>query len=355
MEKFMLSNVIITGGAGFIGSAVSRRLINNSQDRLLVIDKLTYAGNLSSLQSVAGNERFSFIQGDICDRGLVRQIFREFQPDIIMHLAAESHVDRSIDGPAAFIETNLVGTFTLLDESLAYWRNLSNDRARHFKFMHISTDEVYGSLGEKGLFREDTPYAPTSPYSATKAGSDHLVRAWNHTYGFPTVVTNCSNNYGPYHFPEKLIPLVIINAIEGKPLPIYGKGENIRDWLYVDDHAAALLLVAKEGIVGESYNIGGSNERSNIEVVRAICDLMNELYPAKKNYHDLIQFVADRPGHDLRYAIDGTKIKSTLGWRAQESFETGLRKTVMWYLKNSPWWIDVRSGKYKGERLGIIK
>jgi dTDP-glucose 4,6-dehydratase len=347
--------ILVTGGAGFIGSAVSRRLIHTTQDRLLVFDKLTYAGNLASLQQIASSERFSFILGDICDRLAVERALNDFAPDVIMHLAAESHVDRSIDGPAAFVETNLVGTFTMLDAALSYWRKLSPERAKNFKFMHISTDEVFGSLGEEGLFLEDTPYAPTSPYSASKAGSDHLVRAWGHTYGLPVIVTNCSNNYGPYHFPEKLIPLMIINAIEGKPLPVYGKGENIRDWLYVEDHAAALLLVARAGIVGESYNIGGNNEWRNLDVVFAICDLMNESLPRDGGYRDLISYVTDRPGHDLRYAIDSQKIQNELGWKPAEQFETGLRKTVKWYVENQAWWEAVRSGSYRGERLGLIK
>ena len=346
--------ILVTGGAGFIGSAVSRRLIERTQDRVLVFDKLTYAGNLASLQPVAECERFSFIQGDICDRLAVEKALSDFQPDVVMHLAAESHVDRSIDGPAAFIETNLVGTFTMLDVSLSYWRKLASERAKNFKFMHISTDEVFGSLGDEGFFREDTPYAPTSPYSASKAGSDHLVRAWGHTYGLPVIITNCSNNYGPYHFPEKLIPLMIINAIEGKPLPVYGRGENIRDWLYVEDHAAALLLVAREGVVGQSYNVGGNNEWRNLDVVHAICDLMNEFMPRAGGYRDLISYVTDRPGHDLRYAIDSQKIQRELGWRPQEQFETGLRKTVKWYLDNRGWWEAVRSGSYRGERLGVI-
>ena len=346
--------ILVTGGAGFIGSAVSRRLINETRDQVLVFDKLTYAGNLASLQPVAKSERFSFLQDDICDRFAVEKVLSDFQPDVVMHLAAESHVDRSIDGPAAFIETNLVGTFTMLDVSLSYWRKLASERAKNFKFMHISTDEVFGSLGDEGFFREDTPYAPTSPYSASKAGSDHLVRAWGHTYGLPVIITNCSNNYGPYHFPEKLIPLMIINAIEGKPLPVYGRGENIRDWLYVEDHAAALLLVAREGVVGQSYNVGGNNEWRNLDVVHAICDLMNEFMPRAGGYRDLISYVTDRPGHDLRYAIDSQKIQRELGWRPQEQFETGLRKTVKWYLDNRAWWEAVRSGSYRGERLGVI-
>lgn len=346
--------IFVTGGAGFIGSATARRLIEHTDDEVLVFDKLTYAGNLASLQPISSSQRFSFVQADICDRVALEKALSAFEPDIVMHLAAESHVDRSIDGPAAFIETNLVGTFTMLDVCLSYWRRLSAERANKFKFMHISTDEVFGSLGTNGFFHEDTPYAPTSPYSASKAGSDHLVRAWRHTYGLPVIVTNCSNNYGPYHFPEKLIPLMIINAIEGKPLPVYGKGDNIRDWLYVDDHAAALLLVAREGVVGESYNVGGNNEWRNIDVVYAICDLLNELRPQKGGYRDLISFVTDRPGHDLRYAIDSQKIQRELGWRPNEQFETGLRKTIKWYLENKAWWEAVRTGTYRGERLGVI-
>ena len=345
--------ILITGGAGFIGSAVARAFIHDGHVRILILDKLTYAGNLASLQPVADDPRFSLLQADICDRPAVSRAFEEFQPDVVMHLAAESHVDRSIDGPAAFIETNLVGTFVMLEAALEYWRALSADRAKTFRFMHISTDEVFGSLGADGLFREDTPYSPNSPYSASKAGADHLVRAWRHTYGLPTIVTNCSNNYGPYHFPEKLIPLMIINAIEGKPLPVYGRGENIRDWLYVEDHAAALMLVAREGVVGESYNVGGRNEWRNIDVVYAICELMNEFQPRPGGYRALVTFVSDRPGHDMRYAIDSAKIERELGWRPAERFETGLRKTVRWYLDNPGWWRAIRSGSYRGERLGV--
>jgi dTDP-glucose 4,6-dehydratase len=345
-------SILITGGAGFIGSAVSRKLIQQTDCRVLVFDKLTYAGNLTSLALVAQDPRFSFLQADICDREEVRTALNSFQPDVIMHLAAESHVDRSIDGPSVFIETNLVGTFTMLDASLEYYRSLPKDRAERFRFMHISTDEVFGSLGAEGFFHEDTAYAPTSPYSASKAGSDHLVRAWGHTYGLPVIITNCSNNYGPYHFPEKLIPLMIINAIEGKPLPIYGKGDNIRDWLYVEDHASALILVAEKGVPGESYNVGGRNEWRNVDVVHAICDLMNEFHPRTDAYRDLITYVADRPGHDQRYAIDSSKIERELGWRPAERFETGLRKTVRWYLDHPEWWQAIRSGKYRGERLG---
>ncbi|MGJ0507222.1 MAG: dTDP-glucose 4,6-dehydratase [Methylocystis sp.] len=348
-------NVLITGGAGFIGSAVARRLIDDTDARLLVYDKLTYAGNLDSLAPIAQDARYAFRRADICDAAAVAAALADFQPDIVMHLAAESHVDRSIDGPAAFVETNLVGTFTMLEAALAYWRALPEAKARSFRFMHISTDEVFGALGPTGLFREDTPYAPNSPYSASKAGSDHLVRAWRETYGLPTIVTNCSNNYGPYHFPEKLIPLTILNAIEGKPLPVYGRGENIRDWLYVEDHAAALILVARTGVVGESYNVGGRNEKRNIDVVHAICDILDELRPdAHGSYRRLIAFVEDRPGHDLRYAIDCSKIERELGWRPQQTFETGLRQTVQWYLDHPAWWQAIRSGKYRGERLGRL-
>lgn len=345
--------ILITGGAGFIGSAVSRAIISKFDADILVYDKLTYAGNLASLAPIASSTRFSFVKSDICDRAKVTQALARFQPDVVMHLAAESHVDRSIDGPATFVETNLVGTFTMLDASLEYIRGLKAESARSFRFMHISTDEVFGSLGSEGFFREDTPYAPSSPYSASKAGSDHLVRAWGHTYGLPVIITNCSNNYGPYHFPEKLIPLMIINAIEGKPLPVYGSGENIRDWLYVEDHAAALMRVAAAGVPGETYNVGGRNEWRNIDVVHAVCDLMNEFQPRQGGYRDLITYVTDRPGHDLRYAIDSSKIERELGWRPQEKFETGLRKTVRWYLDNPDWWQAIRSGKYRGERLGV--
>lgn len=347
--------IFITGGAGFIGSAVARSAIQNRVGHVLVFDKLTYAGNLDSLAPIADDLRFSFARADICDRDAVTRAFADFEPDTVLHLAAESHVDRSIDGPVDFIQTNVVGTFTMLDAALAYWRTLEPSKAERFRFLHVSTDEVFGSLDADGAFREDTPYAPNSPYSASKAGSDHLARAWRHTYGLPTVVTNCSNNYGPYHFPEKLIPLTILNALEGKPLPIYGRGENIRDWLYVEDHAAALLLVARHGRVGESYNIGGRNERRNIEVAYAICDILDDLEPrARGSYRELVTFVADRPGHDLRYAIDCAKIERELGWRPLETFETGLRKTVQWYLDNPQWWRAIRSGRYRGERLGVL-
>ena len=345
----------MTGGAGFIGSAVVRRLIRDTSHQVLVVDKLTYAGNLDSLAPVAGSDRYGFEQADIADAGRMRAILSRFQPDVIMHLAAESHVDRSIDGPGAFVQTNVVGTFTLLQAALAYWRGLTGERRDAFRFHHISTDEVFGTLGPDGFFHEEYPYQPNSPYSASKAASDHFVRAWHHTYGLPTLVTNCSNNYGPYHYPEKLIPLVILNALEGKPLPVYGRGENVRDWLYVEDHAEALLRVAEAGKVGENYNIGGWNERSNIDVVRAICALMDEMAPngAIGPREGLITYVTDRPGHDLRYAIDAGKIERELGWRPAETFETGLRKTVAWYLDNQAWWQRVRSGVYRGERLGV--
>jgi dTDP-glucose 4,6-dehydratase len=352
----MAKKFIVTGGAGFIGSAVTRKLIRETPHNVLVVDKLTYAGNLDSLKPVAGDARFRFEQADICDLERMRALFTEFQPDIILHLAAESHVDRSIDGPGDFLQTNVVGTFTLLQASLAYWRGLPPDQRDGFRFHHVSTDEVFGSLGPDGFFHEDHPYQPNSPYSASKAASDHFIRAWHHTYSLPTVTTNCSNNYGPYHFPEKLIPLTILNALEGKPLPVYGKGENVRDWLYVDDHADALILVAEQGKPGETYNIGGWNERANIDVVRAICTLVDELAPNRLigPRERLITFVQDRPGHDLRYAIDAKKIERELGWRPKETFDTGLRKTVTWYLNNRPWWERVRSGVYRGERLGIV-
>lgn len=347
-----MKSMMITGGAGFIGSAVTRAIIQQTSFNVLVYDKLTYAGNLTSLAPVSNDPRFSFLQADICDREAVRSSLLSYQPDIIMHLAAESHVDRSIDSPATFVETNIVGTFTMLDAALEYYLLLPKERAARFRFMHISTDEVFGSLGSEGLFHEETPYAPRSPYAASKAGSDHLVRSWGHTYGLPVVVTNCSNNYGPYHFPEKLIPLMIINAIEGKPLPVYGKGDNIRDWLYVDDHAAALMLVAEKGVPGQSYNVGGRNEWRNIDVVYMICDILNEFNPRSGGYRDLITYVDDRPGHDMRYAIDSSKIERELGWKPAESFDTGLRKTVSWYLNHPQWWQAIRSGTYRGERLG---
>ncbi|OTG62382.1 dTDP-glucose 4,6-dehydratase [Acinetobacter sp. ANC 3903] len=347
---------LITGGAGFIGSAVIRYIINHTQDEVLNIDKLTYAGNLESLIEVENNTRYSFQQIDICDTAALEQAVAGFQPDIVMHLAAESHVDRSIDGPAAFIQTNIVGTYTLLEVIRKYWMALNSDKKADFRFHHISTDEVYGDLeGTTDLFTETTPYAPSSPYSASKASSDHLVRAWYRTYGLPTIVTNCSNNYGPYHFPEKLIPLVILNALEGKALPVYGNGQQIRDWLYVEDHARALYCVASQGKVGETYNIGGHNEKQNIEVVKTICALLDELRPRADQtaYASLITYVTDRPGHDLRYAIDAAKIAKELNWKPQETFETGIRKTVEWYLNNLQWCRRVQDGSYQRERLGV--
>ena len=345
---------IVTGGAGFIGSAVVRHLIADTDHEVLCLDKLTYAGNLDNLAPVAADPRYSFAQVDICDADAVRATVARYQPDIIMHLAAESHVDRSIDGPAAFIETNVMGTFVLLEAARRHWGALADEARARFRFHHISTDEVFGSLGADDFFREESPYQPNSPYSASKAGSDHLVRAWHHTYKLPTVASNCSNNYGPYHFPEKLIPLVILNALEGKPIPVYGKGENIRDWLYVEDHARALVTIATKGVIGESYNVGGWNERTNLQVVEAICALVDELAPdAAGPRAQLITYVTDRPGHDARYAIDATKIKRELGWVPQETFETGLRRTVAWYLDNPEWWRRIRSGVYQGQRLGM--
>jgi dTDP-glucose 4,6-dehydratase len=347
------SRFLVTGGAGFIGSAVVRRLIAETDATVCVVDKLTYAGNLASLAPVSSDPRYRFEKADIADGERMRAIFADFDPDIVLHLAAESHVDRSIDGPGAFIDTNIVGSFVLLQEALRHWRGLDGVRREAFRFHHISTDEVFGSLGPEGLFDEATAYAPTSPYSASKAASDHLVRAWHHTYGLPTLVTNCSNNYGPYHFPEKLIPLMIINAVEGKPLPIYGDGRNVRDWLYVEDHAEALLLVAQQGRPGETYAIGGSAEMSNREVVGAICALLDEMRPDPAGPHArLITHVADRPGHDARYAIDAGKIRRELGWAPRQSFASGLRRTVEWYLAHADWWNDIRSGVYRGERLG---
>lgn len=353
--------ILVTGGAGFIGSAVVRHIIDATTDSVINLDKLTYAGNLESLASVEKNPRYHFIQADICDRTALDVIFNEHQPDAVMHLAAESHVDRSIDGPAEFIQTNIVGTYTLLEASRHYWNNLPDEKKLAFRFHHISTDEVYGDLeGPEDLFTETTSYAPSSPYSASKASSDHLVRAWKRTYGLPTIITNCSNNYGPYHFPEKLIPLVILNALEGKQLPIYGKGNQIRDWLYVEDHARALYKVITEGTVGETYNIGGHNEKQNIDVVNTICELLDELKPASQNglnissYKELIIFVADRPGHDIRYAIDASKIQRELGWTPKETFESGIRNTVQWYLENKEWAQRVQDGSYQRERLGTI-
>ena len=350
--------IIITGGAGFIGSAVVRHIVNDTLDEVVVVDSLTYAGNLESLSNEFNNKRFCFEEVNICDRDALDEIFSKHKPDAVMHLAAESHVDRSIDGPAAFIETNVVGTYTLLEAARSYWNGLEQGAKAAFRFHHISTDEVYGDLeGTDDLFTETTPYAPSSPYSASKASSDHLVRAWLRTYGLPTIVTNCSNNYGPYHFPEKLIPLIILNALAGKPLPVYGNGSQIRDWLYVEDHARALYTVVTQGVVGETYNIGGHNERKNIDVVTTICALLEELVPAKPagvaQYQDLITYVKDRPGHDLRYAIDASKIERELGWVPAETFESGIRKTVEWYLNNETWWRRVQDGSYAGERLGL--
>lgn len=342
-----MRKILVTGGAGFIGSAVIRQLITETDTTVINVDKLTYAGNLQSLISVAENPRYHFEQVDICDAAAIASLFHEHQPDAVMHLAAESHVDRSITGPTAFIETNIIGTYTLLKAAREYWSELPVERKNTFRFHHISTDEVYGSLGETGFFTETAAYQPNSPYSASKASSDHLVRAWYHTYGLPVVTTNCSNNYGPYHFPEKLIPLIILNACNGKPLPIYGKGDNIRDWLYVDDHARALRLVLERGRVGETYNIGGWNEKTNLEVVYEICAILDELRPQVTPYASLITYVQDRPGHDHRYAIDAGKIAHELGWKPLETFETGLRKTVKWYLTNPDWVDAVLSGEYQ--------
>ena len=345
--------IIVTGGAGFIGSAVVRTLIAETDWKVVNLDKLTYAGNLDSLASVAANPRYKFAHLDICDPTGVQALFESERPDAVMHLAAESHVDRSIDGPAAFVETNVVGTFNLLQKALDYWRGLPTAAQDRFRFHHVSTDEVYGSLGAEGLFREDSRYEPNSPYSASKAASDHFVRAWHHTYGFPSLITNCSNNYGPFHFPEKLIPLNILRGLDGKPMPVYGKGENVSDWLFVEDHARALITVIRQGRLGDVYNIGGSAERRNIDVVNAICDLLDEMAPSGRPHRELISFVTDRPGHDLRYAIDATKVRNELGWQPRESFETGLAKTVRWYLDNKPWWQRILSGSYRTVRLGL--
>ena len=348
-----MKKVIVTGGAGFIGSALIRHLVGNRLAEIVNLDKLTYAGNLESLQSVEKSPLYHFEQADICDPVAVKRLFDEFQPDTIMHLAAESHVDRSIDDPLCFVKTNVLGTANLLQCALEYWRPLPDERKAAFRFQHISTDEVYGSLGATGFFKETTPYDPKSPYSASKASSDHLVRAWGHTFNLPVLLSNCSNNYGPFHFPEKLIPLVILNALDGKQLPIYGKGENVRDWLYVEDHAKALWLINNKGVPGETYNIGGHNERTNLEVVNTICTILDDLRPkAQGKYSDQIVFVTDRPGHDLRYAIDSDKLQKELGWKAEENFDTGIRKTVQWYLDNAWWWKPIREKKYAGQRLG---
>ena len=354
--------ILVTGGAGFIGSAVIRHIINNTSDSVINVDKLTYAGNLESLFEVDSNERYAFEQVDICNRSELDRVFVEYKPDAVMHLAAESHVDRSITGPAAFIETNIIGTYTLLEATREYWNTLEKGAKSEFRFHHISTDEVYGDLPhpdevpeekELPMFLETTSYEPSSPYSASKASSDHLVRAWLRTYGLPTIVTNCSNNYGPYHFPEKLIPLVILNALEGKDLPIYGKGDQIRDWLFVEDHARALYKVVAEGKVGETYNIGGHNEKKNLEVVNTICEILDMLVPKESAYAEQITYVQDRPGHDRRYAIDSSKMQRELNWMPEETFETGLRKTVQWYLDNSTWCQNVQDGSYQRERLGV--
>ncbi|MFZ4166814.1 dTDP-glucose 4,6-dehydratase [Brevundimonas sp. NPDC058933] len=347
--------ILVTGGAGFIGSALVRRLIEHTDHEVLVFDKLTYAGLLSSLEPAAGSNRYTFVQADICDAEMVARTLQEFQPDVVAHLAAESHVDRSIDGPGEFVQTNLVGTFVMLNQALGYWRNLPEARKAAFRFHHISTDEVFGSLGEEGFFTETTPYDPRSPYSASKAGSDHLVRAWGHTYGLPVLVTNCSNNYGPYHFPEKLIPLIIIRALNGEPLPVYGDGSNVRDWLFVDDHARALQAVFEKGQPGQTYNVGGNAEQKNIDVVTAICTILDQLRPRDDGqaYANQITYVADRPGHDQRYAIDASKIGADLDWTPSVTFEEGIARTVRWYLENQAWWQDILDARYATQRLGV--
>jgi dTDP-glucose 4,6-dehydratase len=346
--------ILVTGGAGFIGSAVCRHLIQVTGAEVVNVDKLTYAANLSSLTPVASSPRYTFVRADICDRSDIDRLFETHSPDAVMHLAAESHVDRSITGSDAFVQTNVVGTYTMLEAARAYWSRLPAHAKSAFRFLHVSTDEVYGSLGPDGLFTETTPYDPSSPYAASKASADHLASAWQRTYGLPVVVSNCSNNYGPYHFPEKLIPLIILNALDGKPLPVYGDGSNVRDWLYVDDHAKALHLILTRGTPGETYNVGGRNERSNLTVVQLICDTLDKLRPTPAPRRDLITFVTDRPGHDHRYAIDATKLETTLGWRAEETFETGLEKTIRWYLENEAWWRPLRERVYSGERLGLV-
>ncbi len=347
--------IFVTGGAGFIGSAVIRRIVADTDWRVVNIDKLTYAGNLQSLEAIAGDSRYRFVQADIGDAPVMAALFADEQPDAVLHLAAETHVDRSIDGAAPFILTNIIGTWSLLETTLAYWRKLDGERKARFRFQHISTDEVYGSLGPTGLFTEDTPYKPNSPYSASKAASDHLVNAWHHTYGLPTIVTNCSNNYGPYQFPEKLIPLTIVRALRGEELPVYGKGENVRDWLHVEDHAAAQLAILERGSIGATYNIGGGNERRNIDVVRAICAQIDAIAPKTAPHEKLIRFVTDRPGHDLRYAIDATRLKREIGWQAPTGFHAGLKQTIDWYVSNRRWWENVLSGAYRTERLGLVK
>ena len=351
--EMSMNKVLVTGGAGFIGSATARYLVLSEGADVTVIDKMTYAATLGSLESVASSDRFKLIQDDITCAERMIEIVAEEQPSSILHLAAESHVDRSISGPRDFIETNIVGTYNMLEAARLYWSELGSADKESFRFLHVSTDEVYGSLGDEGLFSETTPYDPSSPYSASKAASDHLAKAWHRTYGLPVVVSNCSNNYGPFHFPEKLIPLVILNALEGQPLPVYGTGDNVRDWLYVEDHARALALISANGRPGQTYNVGGRNERTNLQVVEAICDSLDILMPSKRPRRELITFVADRPGHDMRYAIDAEKLETELGWRAQETFETGLLKTVQWYLDNQAWWEPLRSAVYSGERLGL--
>ena len=348
---------MVTGGAGFIGSALIRQLIAETDTAVVNVDKLTYAGNLATLAEARDNPRHHFEQVDICDAVAIKNLFDKYQPDAVMHLAAESHVDRSIEGPAAFIETNIVGTYILLEAARNYWSGLGSSKRDNFRFHHISTDEVYGTLGSEGLFKEETAYAPNSPYSASKASSDHLVRAWHHTYGLPTLMTNCSNNYGPYQYPEKLIPLMIFNALDGKPLPVYGRGDNVRDWLYVEDHARALQVVLEKGKVGECYNVGGHNEKTNLEVVKRICAYMDECFPDSPHapHNKLINFVQDRPGHDQRYAIDASKIQRELGWIPRETFDTGLKKTIEWYIDNAEAWRAATSTNYQGQRLGLIK
>ncbi len=345
--------VVVTGGAGFIGSALCRYIANKTDDTVLNIDKLTYAANLNSLKTLADNRRYRFKQADICDYQAMDSVFAEFRPDAVIHLAAESHVDRSITGSGAFMQANIMGTFTLLEAARKYWQGLSDSLRESFRFLHVSTDEVYGSLGVEGLFDEETAYDPSSPYSASKAASDHLVIAWNRTYGFPGLISNCSNNYGPFQFPEKLIPRMILNAREGKPLPVYGDGSNIRDWLYVDDHVRALYLILAKGRLGEKYNVGGRNERTNLQVVHQVCDLLDTLSPDRNSKRQLVKYVTDRPGHDQRYAIDATRLEQELGWRAQEDFESGMEKTVRWYFDNEDWWKPLYQKIYRGERLGL--
>jgi dTDP-glucose 4,6-dehydratase len=351
-----VKRILVTGGAGFIGSALVRHLVRETPHEVLNIDKVTYAGNLASLSEIEGSNHYAFVRADVCDGGAVRRTLREFRPDVVTHLAAESHVDRSIDGPSAFIQTNIVGSFVLLSEVLDYWRGLNAEQKSGFRFHHISTDEVFGSLGPEGAFCETTPYDPRSPYSASKAASDHLVRAWTHTYGLPTLVTNCSNNYGPYHFPEKLIPLMIIKALAGEPLPVYGAGDNVRDWLFVEDHVRALVRVFEAGTPGETYLIGGRSERTNLEVVQRLCARLDLAAPRSdgRSYANQITFVDDRPGHDRRYAIDPSKLETQLGWTPQVSFDEGLDLTIRWYLDNAWWWRPILNEAYAGERLGVV-